>query len=93
MCAARRAHYLELVKLGMNFTQTAKAVGVSKRTGKVWPAVRSVVVVVLSGIRMRVTPPNSPNACICPSCYDLCFMSQNPSIQNLSENGSAITKT
>ena len=36
MCAARRAHYLELVQSGMNFTQAAKAVGVSKRTGKVW---------------------------------------------------------
>ncbi len=36
MCAARRAHYLRLVRSGMNFTQAAKAVGVSKRTGKVW---------------------------------------------------------
>lgn len=36
MCAARRAHYLKLVQSGMNFTQAAKAVGVSKRTGKVW---------------------------------------------------------
>lgn len=34
---ARRARYLELVSSGkMNFTQAAHAVGVSKRTGKVW---------------------------------------------------------
>lgn len=36
MCAARRAHYVELVNQGLNFTQAARAVGVSKRTGKVW---------------------------------------------------------
>ena len=36
MYAARRRHYVELVEGGMNFTQAAKAVGVSKRTGKVW---------------------------------------------------------
>lgn len=33
---ARRARYLELVSGGMNFTRAAEAVGVSKRTGKVW---------------------------------------------------------
>lgn len=36
MQAARRAKYLDLVRGGMNFTQAARAVGVSKRTGKVW---------------------------------------------------------
>lgn len=36
MRAARRAKYLDLVRGGMNFTQAAHAVGVSKRTGKVW---------------------------------------------------------
>lgn len=36
MLAARRAHYTELVLSGMNYTQAARAVGVSKRTGKVW---------------------------------------------------------
>lgn len=36
MQAARRARYAELLKVGMNFTQAAHAVGVSKRTGKVW---------------------------------------------------------
>lgn len=37
MQEARRARYLELVSSGkMNFTQAARAVGVSKRTGKVW---------------------------------------------------------
>lgn len=36
MQAARRAKYLGLVRGGMNFTQAAHAVGVSKRTGKVW---------------------------------------------------------
>lgn len=36
MCKARREHYLELVSTGMNFTQAARMVGVSKRTGKVW---------------------------------------------------------
>ena len=36
MQAARRARYAELLKAGMNFTQAAHAVGVSKRTGKVW---------------------------------------------------------
>ena len=35
MQAARRARYAELLKAGMNFTQAAHAVGVSKRTGKV----------------------------------------------------------
>lgn len=36
MCVARRAHYVELLNSGLNFTQAAKGVGVSKRTGKVW---------------------------------------------------------
>lgn len=36
MQEARRARYIEFVSGGMNFTQAAKAVGVSKRTGKVW---------------------------------------------------------
>lgn len=36
MQEARRTRYFELVSSGMNFTQAAKAVGVSKRTGKVW---------------------------------------------------------
>ena len=36
MQAARRAKYLGLVRGGMNFTQAAHAVGVSKRTGKAW---------------------------------------------------------
>ena len=36
MCAARRRRYAELLETGMNFTQAARAVGVSKRTGKVW---------------------------------------------------------
>lgn len=35
MCTARRDRYVELVLDGMNYTQAAKAVGVSKRTGKV----------------------------------------------------------
>lgn len=34
--AARREHYFELMKQGMNSTRAAKAVGVSKRTAKVW---------------------------------------------------------
>lgn len=37
MCEARRAEYVRLLDgEGMNFTQAARAVGVSKRTGKVW---------------------------------------------------------
>ena len=36
MCAARRRRYAELLEAGVNFTQAARAVGVSKRTGKVW---------------------------------------------------------
>ena len=36
MCAARREHYVELLRQGLNFTQAAKVVGISKRTGKVW---------------------------------------------------------
>ena len=37
MCAARREEYVRLLdEKGMNFTQAAHAVGVSKRTGKVW---------------------------------------------------------
>ena len=36
MCAARRGHYAALVRGGMNFAQAARAVGVSKRTGRVW---------------------------------------------------------
>ena len=36
MCAAPRAHYVELLNQGLNFTDAARAVGVSKRTGKVW---------------------------------------------------------
>ena len=36
MQEARRAKYLELVSGGVNFTKAAQAVGVSKRTGKVW---------------------------------------------------------
>ena len=37
MCAARRAEYVRLLdEEGLNFTQAARAVGVSKRTGKAW---------------------------------------------------------
>ena len=37
MCEARRAEYARLLdEEGMNFTQAAHAVGVSKRTGKAW---------------------------------------------------------
>ena len=36
MLAARRRRYVELVLSGVNFTEAARAVGVSKRTGKVW---------------------------------------------------------
>ena len=37
MCEARRAEYVRLLaEEGVNFTQAAHAVGVSKRTGKVW---------------------------------------------------------
>lgn len=37
MCAARREEYVRLPdEEGMDFTQAAHAVGVSKRTGKVW---------------------------------------------------------
>ncbi len=36
MQAVRRARYAEHLEAGMNFTQAAHAVGVSKRTGKVW---------------------------------------------------------
>ena len=36
MQRARRGRYLEHLKSGMSFTQAARAVGVSKRTGKVW---------------------------------------------------------
>ena len=37
MCAARREEYVRLLdEEGMDFTQAAHAVGVSKRTGKVW---------------------------------------------------------
>ena len=31
MCAARRRRYVEHLEVGMNFTQAARAVGVSKR--------------------------------------------------------------
>lgn len=36
MQEARRARYVQLLEEGLNFTQAAYAVGVSKRTGKVW---------------------------------------------------------
>lgn len=36
MLAARRRHYVELVLAGMGCAEAARAVGVSKRTGKVW---------------------------------------------------------
>lgn len=36
MQAARHARYAQLLEAGMNFTRAAHAVGVSKRTGKVW---------------------------------------------------------
>lgn len=37
VCEARRAEYVRLLdEEGMNFTQAAHAVGVSKRTGKAW---------------------------------------------------------
>ena len=36
MLAARRRHYVELVFAGMGYAEAARAVGVSKRTGKVW---------------------------------------------------------
>ena len=36
MLAARRRHYVELVLAGMGCAEAARAVGVSKRTGKLW---------------------------------------------------------
>ena len=37
MCQARRLEYVRLiVEEGLNYTQAARRVGVSKRTGKVW---------------------------------------------------------
>ena len=37
MCEARRMEYVRLLdEEGMNFTQAARTVGVSKRTGKTW---------------------------------------------------------
>ncbi|CAB0890114.1 helix-turn-helix domain-containing protein [Corynebacterium diphtheriae] len=33
MCAARREHYVELLRQGLNFTQAAKVVGVSRVSG------------------------------------------------------------
>lgn len=36
MLRARRDHYVRLVNSGMNYTQAARTVGVSKRTGKAW---------------------------------------------------------
>ncbi len=36
MLAARRKHYVRLVMSGMSYTEAARTVGVSKRTGKVW---------------------------------------------------------
>lgn len=36
MCRARRERYVALLDEGLNFTQAARMVGVSKRTGKVW---------------------------------------------------------
>ncbi|PJM74711.1 hypothetical protein CSQ87_08235 [Bifidobacterium simiarum] len=36
MCRARRERYAEHVRAGMNYTQAARAVGVSKRAGKIW---------------------------------------------------------
>lgn len=36
MWAARRARYMKHLEVAVNFTQTAHAVGVSKRTGNVW---------------------------------------------------------
>ena len=36
MLAARRRHYVELVLAGTSYAEAARAVGVSKRTGKLW---------------------------------------------------------
>ncbi len=36
MQEARRARSVQLIEEGLNFTQAARAVGVSKRTGTVW---------------------------------------------------------
>ena len=36
-CQARHREYVQALADGLNFTQAAHAVGVSKRTGKVWP--------------------------------------------------------
>lgn len=36
MQAARRVRYVECLEADMNFTRAAHAMGVSKRTGKVW---------------------------------------------------------
>ena len=35
-CKARHRAYVQALAEGLNFTQAAHAVGVSKRTGKVW---------------------------------------------------------
>lgn len=36
MLEARRRQYVQLVISGMNYSQAAREVGVSKRTGEVW---------------------------------------------------------
>ena len=56
MQAARRARYAELLKAGMNFTQAAHAVGVSKRTGKVWRNGRTVLLQCLFSRLISIFP-------------------------------------
>lgn len=54
---ARRQRYVELVESGMNYTQAAKAVGVSKRTGQVWRNGRTRATGRLSHHVKRATRP------------------------------------
>ena len=63
MCEARRAEYVRLLdEEGMNFTQAAHAVGVSKRTGKAW-----------RNGRTRATGRNEkPLVCVLASWRPLC---------------------
>lgn len=73
MCEARRAEYVRLLdEEGMNFTQAAHAVGVSKRTGKAWrngnPGTATTSPT--GPGRRRLTGSNAPNRARRPRARD-----------------------
>lgn len=88
MCAARRRRYVELLETGMNFTQAALAVGVSKRTGKVWRNGRTRSTgrnekPVVDWYRSTVDKPRRINELVKLFVFGVCFINKVPFVRGM----------